>query len=337
MQSLPTAISEVIDCDDMGQKELSASLAKLTGRVTSLEKKTSSTNKSPQEEKWNTDRWIAFGILVFTVIGVPIILGSWIESHIQTDLKSGIKNEVTDQLKEPLKQISEIAGDVREIKGKLEILAPLIQEITIKRLGEVGNLDSKDLLARLPELRHLANIAKTESVTVKPETVEKVGQKLIAAGTTDAWNTALDFVNYKSFLNVSLSVAVSNVMTSGTLNTTYERNVPVGMQPPRFSVAGTAQREQSAQFLDMRKIDPNASLAFGNDWIIATDGAVILDNMQLRKVIFKNVYIQYDGGPIKMQDVYFLNCTFVITKQRNGELLATNVLKPSPAVNFNAS
>jgi hypothetical protein len=109
------------------------------------------------------------------------------------------------------------------------------------------------------------------------------------------------------------------------------------MQPPRFSVAGTAQREQSAQFLDMRKIDPNASLAFGNDWIIATDGAVILDNMQLRKVIFKNVYIQYDGGPIKMQDVYFLNCTFVITKQRNGELLATNVLKPSPAVNFNAS
>jgi hypothetical protein len=320
----------------MGQKELSVLLEKLTGRVTALEKKR--TPNAALKGKWDKGFLVALAALLVAAIGLPIMLFSWIEPHLQNDLKNDVKIEVADQLKEPLKKIGEISEDVKEIKGKLEVLDPFIRELTVKRLSEVSNLNPKELVSRLPELKRLATIAKTESVTVKPETVEKVGQKLIAVGTTDAWNTALKFLNYKSFLNVSLSIAVSNVLPEGkSLTTTYMRNTPIGMSPPQFSIAGIVPKEQSAQFVDMRTTDPNASLPLGNEWIIATGGALIIDNMQLKKMIFQNVYIEYDGGPIKMQEVYFLNCTFVVKQQRNGEQLVTAALKPSPAVNFDAS
>jgi len=258
-------------------------------------------------------------------------------THHSLDVKNDVKIEATDQLKEPLKQIGEIAGDVKEIKGKLEVLDPLIRELTIKRLSEVGNLNSKDLVARLPELRHLATIAKTESVTVKPETVEKVGKTLIAVGTPDTWSAAIDFLNYKSFLNVSLSVAVKSVVGTGDLITQYDITAPSGLTPAKLRVAGAVPREQAAKILRIGQTDPNTSTPLGNDWIIAENGAFTLDNMQLKKVIFRNVLIEYSGGPLQMQDVYFLNCTFVVHQQPNGERLVAAVLERPPAVNFTAS
>jgi hypothetical protein len=320
------------ELDDMGHKELSALIGKLTGRVTALEKK-----PNPAAKKWGVDLWIGLGILVATIVGLPIILAALIEPHLKADLKADVKNEVADQLKDPLKQIGEIAGDVREIKGKLEVLDPLIQKFTGERLSDAGKLDSKQLLARLPELKTLATIAKKESITVKPEVVETVGTKLVKAGNMDAWNTALDFVNYKSFLNFSLSIQVRTVVGDGTLTTVYNWNTPNGMARAKFSIAGAVPQGNAAHFRSIGKPDPNESSALGNDWIIVDGGGLVIDGMDMRKVIFRNVYILYDGAPLQMQDVYFINCTFQIKQQSNGERLALAVLRPAPATTLDNS
>jgi hypothetical protein len=276
--------------------------------------------------------------LLATAIALPIMLVSWIEPHLQNDLKSDVKNEVTDQLREPLKQIGEIARDVSEIKGKLEVLDPLIRDLTIKRIGEAGNLTSKELNARLPDLKHLATLAKTEKLQIAPQAIEKVGNKLAGIGNEDAWKTALDFLNYKSFLNASLSLPLSpTVMGSGKITTSYTVNWPVGTAQPRFSVIGAVPPEQAAHLIVIGTSDPNASLSLGNDWILADGGNLILDNMQLKKVIFRNVHILYGGGPLIMQNAYFINCTFDVRQQSNGQRLVMAVLDPSPAVSFNAS
>jgi hypothetical protein len=144
VQSFPTIVVDGSDLDDMGQKELSAQLERLAGRVTALEKKLNSLAKNAPKGKWGIDRWIAFGILAFTIIGLPIIVTSIVEPHLHSDLKADVKIEVADQLKEPLRQIGEIAGDVREIKGKLEVLDPLIREVISKKLRG-ANLSPKEL------------------------------------------------------------------------------------------------------------------------------------------------------------------------------------------------
>ena len=176
----------------------------------------------------------------------------------------------------------------------------------------------------------MVTLAKTEHVTIKPEIVENIGRKLVAQrGSSEAWDTAIDFLNYKSFLNVSLSVAVNSVMPTGILNTKYGMRAPHGIGPPRFTVAGAVPEGQAAQLNVIGEPDRNTPL--GNDWIIADGGGLVIDNMQLKKVIFRNVYISYDGGPIHMQDVYFMNCVFQVRQQSNGERFAFAVLSPPPA------
>lgn len=224
MQSSPSAIFGGPDLEDMGQKESNKLLERLTARVTAIEERLN--RKKPESQNDGRDRTstIALGVSVLAIIAVPVGLFAWLEPHLHADLNNEVTIEVSNQLKDPLKQIGEIAGDVREIKGKLEILDPLIQKLTVQRMGEVKNLTSKDLVARLPELKQLATIAKTANVTVKPETVEEVGTKLIAVGSANAWDAAIDFLNYKSFLNTSLEVRFNNVIGNGKLTTTYRAN-----------------------------------------------------------------------------------------------------------------
>jgi hypothetical protein len=105
---------------DMGQKELGKLVEGLTGRVTALEKERSPANTS--KGKWDRNSVIALLSLAVSVVGLPLVLAAWIEPHLQNDLKNDVKIEVAEQLKEPLKKLEEIAGDVREIKGKLEVL-----------------------------------------------------------------------------------------------------------------------------------------------------------------------------------------------------------------------
>jgi hypothetical protein len=209
--------------------------------------------------------------------------------------------------------------------------------LTIKRIGEAGNLNSKEFIARLPELKSLATVAKKEHLTVKPEAVEKVGNKLVAAGTPDAWNIALDFVNYKSFLNTSLALSISNLAGQKKGPTLYFPTVPPGMKGPQFSVVGAVPTEKAAQFIEIGKPDPNTSLPVGDEWIIVENGSVALDNTKLRKVVFRNIDVFYDGGPLIMKDVYFMNCVFHISHQPNGRSLAVATLNPSPATTFSAS
>jgi hypothetical protein len=335
VQSFPSVLIDDSDLDNMGQKEISALVEKLTGRVTALEKKRAST--ATTKEKWGKETLIAAGILLLAVITLPFIIVGFLEPHLHNDLKSDVKNEVTDQLKEPLQDLHKMATDIAEIKGKLEVLDPLIQKLTAQRIDEAAKLNSKELTARLPELKHLAMIAKKENVTIKPETVENVGRKLVETGRNDAWDAALDFLSYKSFLNASLSLSVTGVQGQEMLYTEYTSLTPTGAAPPKFSVAGIVPKEQAAEFTLIGKPDLNESRPKGNSLILLDGGALTLDGTRLKNVVFRNVYIVYDGGPLIMNDVYFINCTFQMKRNTNEQKLLLTALSPSPAVTFDAS
>lgn len=334
MQSLLAEL-DTNDFDFMGQKDLSERVERLTGRVTALENKRIPTGVS--KGKWDRNFVLALAAFVVAGIGLPLMLLAWIEPHLQNDLKKDVKIEVADQLKEPLKQLGEIAGDVKEIKGKLEILDPLIREITIKRMSEVENLDSKELIPRLPELKHLATVARTERIAVSAEAVKKVGKKLVAVGTSEAWDAALDFLNYKSFLNASLpgipSLTSAHIMGVGTH---YEFVTPSKGAGPVLSASIAEVPKDQAARLDFIGVDKNPA-PVGNQYLILSGGETLLDGMQMKNIAVIGVHVYYQGGPLIMQNVYFVNCTFSIDLKPTGQEFARAFLATEPAISFNAS
>ena len=153
----------------------------------------------------------------------------------------------------------------------------------------------------------------------------------------DAWDAALACANYKSFLNGYLVVSITTMKGEEPVTTHYHFKSSSQFGSPQQTVAGRVPPTQAAKFLIMGEADSNASLAAGPDWIIFDGGGISLDNMEAKRVIFRNVYIFYTGAPLKMQDVYFIGCTFVIERQDNAPNLVFTLLEPPAKVTFAAS
>jgi hypothetical protein len=61
---------------------------------------------------------------------------------------------------------------------------------------------------------------------------------------------------------------------------------------------------------------------------------VKLDGYRLKNIIFKDVKVLYEGGPVEMENVYSVNCTFEVSRRPNGQSFASTVLASSPATTF---
>ncbi len=52
-----------------------------------------------------------------------------------------------------------------------------------------------------------------------------------------------------------------------------------------------------------------------------------LDGYWLKHVVIRNATLQYRGGPVILEDVYFVNCKFEIARTLPSQLLAESVLE----------
>jgi hypothetical protein len=328
MPELQSFLIADLDLDDMGQKELSTLVEKLTARITAIEKKIGLGTSESINGKRDKGFLVALVALVVSAVGLPIMLISWIEPHLQNDLKNDVKIEVGEQLKQPLQQINELAGDIREIKGKLEVLNPLIQQLIHKRISESKNLSPA-------ELKNLVQLAKRENVKLDSREIKVTADKLLAESKTnpDAWNATLALLDYKSFVNPSLPNAPSSQI-SGTVHTDYEFTVPyTGASPPTFAVTGVVPEQNGARFQHIGH-DTNEGRDSGNQFILGRNGTLQLDGMELRHVILIGVAVVYHGGPVVLDDVYFFNCSFTVDRGLQGEAFAKALLEPVPAASF---
>jgi hypothetical protein len=70
----------------------------------------------------------------------------------------------------------------------------------------------------------------------------------------------------------------------------------------------------------------NPDTRVGPAYLRAHGGAFNVDCMDIAHVIFNGVEIHYSGAAVKLEDVFFLNCTFVIDNVDRGRLLAQEIL-----------
>jgi hypothetical protein len=212
-----------------------------------------------------------------------------------------------------------MATDIAEIKGKLEVLDPLIQKLTAQRIDEAARLNSKELTAHLPELKHLAVIAKKENMVLKPETVEKLGSKLVNDGGGNAWDAALAFLDYRSFLNVNFSPSVANAQSaegkcvySGKTHIVVPsgESLAEAARSQTFSLVGMARETDAARFEELDNPTRGCGFQFMLYQMPRPGNALLLDGLYLKNVIIKDTRVVYHGGAVKLENVYFVNCTF---------------------------
>lgn len=56
------------------------------------------------------------------------------------------------------------------------------------------------------------------------------------------------------------------------------------------------------------------------------NGYILLDGMRMRNIIIRNSNVEYRGGPVELEGVYFVNCKFQINPGHKGIGLATTLL-----------
>jgi hypothetical protein len=107
------------------------------------------------------------------------------------------------------------------------------------------------------------------------------------------------------------------------------------LPPPKVSVVGSVPLDQSA-VLEPIGSQMNKSLSTGDQYVIVSEGEPIIDGLDMKNVIFQGVKIIYHGGPLRMNNVFFVNCTFELPQDQRGQNLAFALLQ-SPTTTFSAS
>jgi hypothetical protein len=146
--------------------------------------------------------------------------------------------------------------------------------------------------------------------------VRDTGAKFIqtAEQNSGAWSAVQEYLGYRSFLNADFVPA----LTPATGTSKYRSSVKItALQPnfehrPAFQVffaGGYASGDKSARLESLSNPQPEGSefAYFIVDGGAATIG---LDDAYMRNVIIRNSDISYAGGQVKLENVWFINCTF---------------------------
>ena len=181
------------------------------------------------------------------------------------------------------------------------------------------------------EAKSLLATAKKESIPLPQAVVEQGGQKFLGASKEDsnAWGVALDFIAYRSSLNTR-NPEVATRDYGSTFSTYYHQNTVHGRGPVKWSWGGPLTTDYSKQAKwDTIGHEDKRNTVTQPSWIIGTGGAESLDGQQLRRAILINVEVHFSGGPVILEDVTFINCTFVFDNVAHSRELGERLLAGS--------
>jgi hypothetical protein len=171
----------------------------------------------------------------------------------------------------------------------------------------------------IADARRVLNTAKARRIKILPDVISSTGVKFIEAAekTAEVWPAAQEYLDYRSFLNADF-VPSANQLTPATGKSKYRSAVTIIPNPKHperhkaFQVSfagGYALPDKSARLETLANPQPEGS-EFAFFVIEGGLDTIVLDGEYMRHVIIRNADVQYDGGPIRLEDVYFVNCTF---------------------------
>lgn len=177
--------------------------------------------------------------------------------------------------------------------------------------------------------------AQSEKLLLDATAVKNSGSAFLKASQENpsAWDAVLSFLNYRAFLNEG-SFPIARKEFSPVNNGELISYAEVSLKGPL-----TLKADFSNQLVPInkafiyQKIDEAVQRTTGHPYLLIHaqgPGYIQLDGSWIRKVIFEGVRIHYEGGPLILQDVYFINCTFDIKQTSNSQVLSARLMEPAP-------
>jgi len=184
--------------------------------------------------------------------------------------------------------------------------------------------------ASIEAAQQILRTAKETGTEFSPDLIANTGQKFIrAAGQTEqAWDAALQFLDYRSFLSAN---SAPKPQGQRPLTGQWEANFEFKTGPPipregHITMADLVAREDAALAEPIGRSLLPSSTTLAPAFLILDTVSVSLDGYRFKNVIFRNSTIKYDGGPLRMENVYFVNCTFEIPPNQHGREFAEKVI-----------
>ena len=191
---------------------------------------------------------------------------------------------------------------------------------------------------------HVLERARSADVRLSKVLVREAGHRFIdAAGKPEAWDAALACVSYKSFLNSGYEPSPGPLLpVTSNAELIFENRFNVTLQIGFLGRTINPTEYPQMRFLDStypnpRRVDPNRVTPCP-EYIKVIGNIMTLDDFYLKRIIFENVHIVYHGGRMRLENVYFVNCTFEFDQQpRERDLnFAKSVLDAYP-LSFSAA
>lgn len=286
------------------------------------------------------NRWLPWLSLGLTL---AIALGGWAYLHFTNYFELIVDKQIDTKLLRSVENIEkkvELTNDklvdlgqrVAKIEGKLEVLK--IQNLAAQPNKKVNAKQASEIL----------NIAKKEGTRLDPQAITTAGQEFISAGIgssdPDVWKTGLAFLDYRSFLNAALAPPTNKFAShdKGPLPWKFIFSSSLKAADKFRLLTGPKVPAERAAVMEPVGSHLNVGEEFGFEFLLMQDfpSDFKLDGSRLKNIIFMNSKIVYEGGPVEMENVYFVNCTFAVSKKTNGRNFATSVLASAPATTFQA-
>lgn len=185
----------------------------------------------------------------------------------------------------------------------------------------------------IKEAQTVLRSAQNSKVQLATDTIAETGKRFVDATKSNpgAWDAVVAFLNYRTYLN-SITVPMPPQLQNVTALTSYKipaENGRIGV----MKTSGVSKYPDVAQFRLITASDLNAQLGVGPSYILLESSDIKLDGLYVQRMIFINSHISYRGGPVSLDNVYFLNCTFDIDRRPNGQELTKKMLA-GPITNF---
>ncbi|MGO9866017.1 MAG: hypothetical protein ACLPLR_20615 [Terriglobales bacterium] len=186
------------------------------------------------------------------------------------------------------------------------------------------------------DAQQILKSARRDKVIIPVDVVEKTGTKFLDASQSSpkAWDATLAFVDYRSYLNGPnppledfYAFDAPNIYAFKETHYVFG-NIPDKPKPQfttslkRVPIAVSARLEQIGHPFTG---EPNE----GPQSLLGVGGELALDGYYLRSVILEGMIVHYNGGPVTLENVTFINCQFVMDNIDNGRALGSQLLASS--------
>lgn len=286
----------------------------------------------------NQNEWIErlkTWLPVATVIAVVVIYIVHAEiAPLRTDIAS-----LTAQLAAAKDDINNLKDGLKTTNNRIDTTL----SDALKRAFPATAVGVKPTKQQINAAGRILELARTEKANIDSVVLKNVGENVAALTTqpqlsSAAWDSLSQAVSYRSFLNKGYVPKLSD-LTPATGKEDYSTDVNItglgasGARALSVWFGGGHQPDRESARMELLNKPRRHGSGFGFLVLDGGDASIGLDGMYMKNVIVRNVVVDYGGGPVKLENVYFVNCTFRLKKTVPVREFSTRMLQAA-AISF---